>query len=236
MGLTYLSGRPGLLLTSFVLLAYVGVALAPFRWAPPRRHANAAAAGADGIRFPSAGLAHSAAPPGWLERAATLGALRLELRLQTYALDQAGPSRIFTVSRDLHFADLTVGQEGSDLLLLLRRPGSAPNGKPAYSVPGVFLGAEYDFAARKLYVPAHHYLRVRVRGDEVQVTAVLLEGGTIETTTLAPRGERALQAGIAPPLVDDRWLPKVPRKYVLWAGGALALAAGILLRRKRIVR
>jgi pectate lyase len=143
MGLTYLSGRPGLLLTSFVLLAYVGVALAPFRWAPPRRHANAAAAGADGIRFPSAGLAHSAAPPSWLERAAALGTLRLELRFRTYALDQDGPSRIFTVSRDLHFADLTVGQEGSDLLLLLRRPGSAPNGKPAYAVPGVFRGAEW---------------------------------------------------------------------------------------------
>ena len=125
-------------MASVVLLAYVALALAPFRWAPPRRHANAATAGADGIRFPSAGLAHSAAPPDWLERAATLGTLRLELRLRTYSPDQAGPSRIFTVSRDLHLADLAVGQEDSDLLLFLRRPGSTPNGKPPYSVPDVF--------------------------------------------------------------------------------------------------
>lgn len=136
--LTHLAGRPGLLLVGLVLLAYGALALAPFRWAPPRRLENAATAGRDGgLRFPAAGLARSAGPPGWLERAVALGALRLELRVRTYALEQGGPARIFTVSRDLHLANLTVGQEGRDLILRLRRPGSTANGKPAYRLPGV---------------------------------------------------------------------------------------------------
>jgi hypothetical protein len=128
---------------ALVLLTYGALALAPFRWAPPRRHHNAASADAGGVRFPAAGLAHSRRPPAWLERAARLGTVRLDLRVRTYALRQRGPARIFTISRDLHLANLMLGQHGSDLVLRLRRPGGTPGGKPAYTVPGVFRDTDW---------------------------------------------------------------------------------------------
>lgn len=136
--LAYLAGRPGLLLVGVVLLAYAMLALAPFRWAPPRRVDNAATADVHGIRFPAAGLAHTREAPDWLERAAALGSLRLELRVRTHAVQQGGPARIFTVSRDLHLANLTLAQAGPDLVLRLRHPGTTPAGKPPYRVRGVF--------------------------------------------------------------------------------------------------
>jgi hypothetical protein len=136
-----LSGRPGQALVGLVLLAYAAVALAPFRWAPPRRLLNAATAGPDGVLFPAAGLAYTREAPEWIERAAGLGRLRLELRLRTYSVAQSGPARIFTISRDVKRRNLTLGQEGPDLDLRLRRPGSSLNGEPPYTLPGVLADA-----------------------------------------------------------------------------------------------
>ena len=161
LALAYLSGRAGLVLVGLVLLAYGVLALAPFRWAPPRRIENAATADAAGIRFPAAGLAHSREAPPWLDRAATLDRLRLELRFRTYSPRQDGPARIFTISRDLHLANLTLGQEGSDLVLRLRRPGSTPNGKPAYPLAGVAGDARWH-EVEIVIVPGR--LRVAVDG------------------------------------------------------------------------
>jgi hypothetical protein len=141
--LTYLSGRPGLVLVGVVFLAYGALALAPFHWVPPRRVDNAATIAAEGIRFRGAGLAHTREAPGWLERAATLGGLRLSLRIRTYSLEQNGPARIFTVSRDLHVANIMVGQHGPDLVLRLRHSGTSPAGKPQYSVRGAFRDTDW---------------------------------------------------------------------------------------------
>jgi hypothetical protein len=141
--LTWLAGRPGLFLVGLALVSYGALALAPFRWAPPRRLQNAAVADAGGLHFPAAGLAHSRQAPDWLPRAAELGTVHLDLRVRTSSPRQRGSARIFTVSRDLHLANLMLGQHGSDLVLRLRRPGSTPEGKPAYAVPGVFRDTEW---------------------------------------------------------------------------------------------
>jgi hypothetical protein len=131
-----LSGWLGLCLVGLVLLAYVVLALAPFRWVPPRRTMNAATAGAAGLTFPAPGIARTHEPPRWLGRAAEVGAVQLDLRLRTHAPTQR-KTRIFTVSRDYHYRNLSLDQEGPDLILRLRRPGSTPNGKPAYRLAGV---------------------------------------------------------------------------------------------------
>ena len=135
--LKHLSGRLGLLLVSLVLLTYLALALAPFRWVPPRRSANAAVIGTAGLTFSAPGLARTRAAPAWLEQAAEHGRLHLELRLRTYDPERRRLGRIFTVSRDYHFRNLTLDQDGPDLVLRLRRPGSTPNGKPLYRLAGV---------------------------------------------------------------------------------------------------
>jgi VanZ family protein len=136
--MTHLSGHTGLFFVALVILAYVALALAPFRWAPPHRLPNAAMVDGDGLRFPAPGLLRTREAPAWLAQARDLGSVRLQFRLRGYSPEQGGPARIFTVSRDVHLANLILGQEGPDLVLRLRRPSSTPAGKPPYTIPGVF--------------------------------------------------------------------------------------------------
>jgi len=112
-------------------------------------------------------------------------------------------------------------------------------GAPLYderqSCPG------YDHAARRIYAAEHHWVRVRVRGEEVEVAALRLDGSAIETVRYSAHD--LVARGPAPPLVDDRLIGGGPI-----AGGALdvlgsrwTLAAGLiglalvarLLRRRR---
>jgi|GEM_PF-927331 len=137
LALQRLSGRLGLLLMLVALGAYIVLALAPFRWVPPRRLVNGGATGPAGLVFGEPGLARTQGPPAWLDDAIARGTLRLDLRLRTYDPDAPEMGRIFSVSRDYHFRNLSLDQEGPDLVLRLRRPGSTPNGKPSYRLAGV---------------------------------------------------------------------------------------------------
>jgi hypothetical protein len=91
----------------------------------------------------------------------------------------------------------------------------------------------FDYAARKIYVAQHHYLRVHVAGDKVELTAVALEGPPLDvvryTVQDRPPGDDN------PPLVDDRLFGQFPRNYILYgaAFGALLIAGGFLRRKKR---
>lgn len=135
--LEYVRGPLGWALIGFMVAAYLGLALAPFRWVPPRRAVNGATADARGLSFAAPGLASTSEPPAWLSQAAETGTLRLDLRLRTYVSDRSEGGRIFTVSRDYHSRNLTLDQEGADLVLRLRHPGATVNGKPAYRLPAV---------------------------------------------------------------------------------------------------
>ncbi|MGB5159947.1 MAG: VanZ family protein [Thermoanaerobaculia bacterium] len=64
--------------------------------------------------------------------------LRLRLRLRTALPIQKGPARIFTISADPYFRNLTVGQEGRDLVVRLRTPQTTVNGLPPYVLTEVF--------------------------------------------------------------------------------------------------
>src|SRR5581483_6785284 len=85
-------------------------------------------------------------------------------------------------------------------------------GAPLYderqSCPG------YDHAARRIYAAEHHWVRVRVRGEEVEVAALRLDGSAIETVRYSAHD--LVARGPAPPLVDDRLIGGGPI-----AGGAL---------------
>lgn len=92
----------------------------------------------------------------------------------------------------------------------------------------------WDRDARRAYSMDHHYLRVRVAGDEVEVSAVRLDAPPIET--LRWRAGELVAAGPAPPIgtararagADDRWV---------WASGGavvfLIVATGLVRRRRR---
>jgi hypothetical protein len=97
-----------------------------------------------GLRFPEPGIARSVRPPEWLKTLKTEPdqTLTIALKLRSYRVHQKGPSRILTLSRTPLLRDLTIGQEGSHLILRLRGPWSDRNGlidgRNVALVPNVF--------------------------------------------------------------------------------------------------
>jgi hypothetical protein len=93
----------------------------------------------------------------------------------------------------------------------------------------------FDREAKRVYVAEHHFLRVRVRGDDIEVTAIRPDGTTIETVRLPAYGT-ALVAGPAAPLHDDRSAFQLwRRKHRHWwvAPIALVAIALVIARRRR---
>jgi VanZ family protein len=84
------------------------------------------------------------------------GRLRVRLRVRPEAAPQTGPARILTLSRDNVLRNLTIGQEGHDLVVRLRRSDTTLNGTPPFPVAGVLDGAwrdvEVTIEPRRLWV------------------------------------------------------------------------------------
>jgi VanZ family protein len=115
------------------------------RWQPPQLIANGAERmEAGGLRFASTGIARSGTAPQWLPLLVDdpNQSLTVFLRVKSYAAYQGGPARILTLSRNNFSRNLTLGQEGSDLILRLRGTNSDRNGLIAFNsvarVAGVF--------------------------------------------------------------------------------------------------
>jgi hypothetical protein len=95
-----------------------------------------------GVSFPIPGIALARQALPWLEPA--LDSNRLELALQVRSLlpQQSGPARILTFSGNHREGNLTLGQEGADLILRLRTSGTDPvgmiAGEPVARVPDLF--------------------------------------------------------------------------------------------------
>jgi hypothetical protein len=135
------------LLAATILAAYPIASLYPFhplRWGFPRKVANGAELPAQGgILFPTPGIVRSVRPLDWVAAAMRSQRLDLTLRVRTFRPDQTGPARIFTLSADPYYRDLTIGQQGENLILRLRTPGTDLNGTRAHDapfaeLPGVF--------------------------------------------------------------------------------------------------
>ncbi len=95
------------------------------------------------LRLPSPGMAATARPPAWLEAVIRDSTVEVEVEARPYRPRQTGPARILTVSRSTSLRNLTLGQEGADLIIRLREPGRDLNGEPAYTVPGVLGDGEF---------------------------------------------------------------------------------------------
>lgn len=121
------------------LIIYVSVALWPFGWALPERVRNEAVMTGEGtLLFEGPGLAWVRPRSLFLDRAIESQSLQLRLRVDSLGSHQHGPARIFSISNGRYLRNLTVVQEGSDLVLRLRTPETSANGTPAYTVAGAF--------------------------------------------------------------------------------------------------
>ena len=132
-------GRLGKALLLTLGLLYLWFALAPFDWNPPRWVRNEARLDSEALlSLPASGILRSIGPAPLLFEAIDREEFRLVLRAKSAMPIQKGPARIFTISLDPYFRNLTLGQEGHDLVLRLRTPVTTANGLPPYVVPGVF--------------------------------------------------------------------------------------------------
>jgi len=169
----------GFALAALLLLAaYVAATLFPFhplRWGFPRPVSNGAELARDGgIAFPAPGIARSDRPPGWVADALRSHRLEMSLRLRSFAPDQDGPARILTLSAGTRQRNLTLGQDGDDLVLRLRTPATGPNGtypdgRSVARIDGVFATAEWRDLALAI---APGELRIAVDGEVRARTAL----------------------------------------------------------------
>jgi len=121
-----------------LLLAGFGIAaLSPFR---PRtlQHNRAVVLQGQGLRFPAPGLVATTRSPQWLQRAIEDNSLEIALLVRSFSPQQFGPARIFTISQDTYHRDLTIAQDGADLVVRLRTPATDANGIPPYRIDDVF--------------------------------------------------------------------------------------------------
>lgn len=98
----------------------------------------------DGFHFNGSGIGYTPNPPKWLKSAIAESKLDIKLEFQTTKIDQNGPARILTISKDLHHRNLTIGQEGADLVLRIRTQLSSQNGYPPYRFKNVLKVKEWQ--------------------------------------------------------------------------------------------
>ncbi|MCP3916658.1 MAG: LamG domain-containing protein [bacterium] len=197
------------------LVVVVGAIMAgslwPFRPAVgwPHKVRNQLERRADGsLRFAATSVARTLAAPAWLPRVIGGAAFAVEVEARTTDTDQEGPARLFTLSPNPYERNLMIGQEGADLLVRVRRPGSDWNGEPPLVVPGVFANDEW------------HRCTLSIANGEL----LLAVDGVERTRT--PFGERArrrwssdYRVGLGDELTLDRpWEGELRRALVVVDG------------------
>ena len=131
------------LATLAMVVLYGSISLWPYQWEMPRWVENRARPlPGGGVGFPSPGIALARQAPPWLEHALGSSHLELSLRVRSLVPEQSGPARILTFSGNPRESNLTIGQEGADLVLRLRTPWTDAVGtlgeEPVARVPGLF--------------------------------------------------------------------------------------------------
>lgn len=101
-------------------------------------------------------------------------------RISTRSLNQIGPARIVTLSRDFVSSNLTIGQSGRRLVVRLRTPLTGPFGStlrhPALEIDDIFISQKELFIA-VTYDGAE--LRVYLSGELVQPTQRFTPGAAL---------------------------------------------------------
>lgn len=158
------------------VLFLIVVLLYPFNFRLPVEHVENGAGwspGGRGLVFSSAGMVHSAAPPRQLyDRLAGGDGLTVEVWARAATVEQTGPARIVSYSLDLWHRNVTLGQEGADLIIRLRTTRTDENGRsPSLLVPGVFVPGvmrhivtSYDLERQRVYVDGELRLSAPIPG------------------------------------------------------------------------
>ncbi|MGI9420619.1 MAG: VanZ family protein [Geminicoccaceae bacterium] len=124
------------------IAVYAALLLWPYNWSGASFGNGAEPIPDGGIRFPSPGIAVAKDPTDWVTAAVRSGEMDLSLRFRSAIVDQTGPARLLTLSKDILERNLTIGQDGPDLVLRFRLPGTDKNGlidKQSFlQIPDVF--------------------------------------------------------------------------------------------------
>ena len=139
------SGSPCARRAAWVVVLMCALAsFAPFDLEVPQHVPNRAERLADGsLLFAWEGRAGTDSAPAWLPPVIDSSELSVVVRARTTELEQHGPARILAVADDNEHANLVIGQEWSDLIVRVRRPGSDASGEPQYTVARLFSDLEW---------------------------------------------------------------------------------------------
>ena len=108
----------------------------PFDWDPPRTVRNDVTRSADGsLRFGELNAARTPGTPAWLPEVRTSGIVQIHLEANPQKQSHAS---IMMLASNFWNTDFAIGQNHSDLVVWLRRPGSTANGDPPFAVEGIF--------------------------------------------------------------------------------------------------
>jgi VanZ family protein len=119
-----------------MILLLIATAYYPFGWDPLRMVRNDVTRSSDGaMRFGEMNRARTPGTPSWLRDARTSGTVQIQLHFEPQSLREH--ASIMMLASDFWNTDFAIGQDHSDLLVWLRRPGSDGNGDPPFVVEGV---------------------------------------------------------------------------------------------------
>jgi hypothetical protein len=117
-----------------IVLVLIVIAYFPFALSPPRNQVTRSAEGS--LRFGQLNYARTLGTPDWLEDVRTRGRIGIQLEASPQSVRQDASMMI--MASDYWDTDFAIGQDHSDLMVWLRRPGSDPNGDPPFVIRGVF--------------------------------------------------------------------------------------------------
>jgi hypothetical protein len=116
-----------------VVLVLIVIAYFPFAWSPARNQVTRTAEGS--LRFGQMNYARTSSTPAWLNDVRTSGRIRIQLEANPQSLRPN--ASMMMLASDYWDTDFAIGQDHSDLMVWLRRPGSDLNGDPPFVIRGV---------------------------------------------------------------------------------------------------
>ena len=129
-----------------MVLVLIVIAYFPFAWSPPRIVRNQVTRSADGsLQFGEMNYARTPGTPAWLQYARASGIIQIQLQAYPQSLQQN--AAIMMLASDSWHTDFAIGQDHSNLMVWLRRPGSDINGDPPFVIHGVLQPQRWNSVA-----------------------------------------------------------------------------------------
>ena len=129
-----------------MVLVLIVIAYFPFAWSPPRIVRNQVTRSADGsLQFGEMNYARTPGTPAWLQHVRASGIIQIQL--QAYPQSRQQNAAIMMLASDSWHTDFAIGQDHSNLMVWLRRPGSDINGDPPFVINGVLQPQQWTSVA-----------------------------------------------------------------------------------------